>query len=739
MNLNLPQIFRVDSEFDTRGRLLIVDDDIRLADSLKELTVLDGYEVVVCNRGADAIDVLKTQPFDLALIDLVMPEMNGHELMDYMIAHMPSMPIIVVTATGTIQEAVRSLKKGVYDFIRKPYHPDELLKTIENAVRKSRLERMHQTTSMKLAQSENLYHYLVDSSPDLIYTLDNEGFFTFVNKRADTLLGYAAAELIGRHFSVLVHHDDVDHARYAFNERRTGDRASSNIELRLKAKGINQNGNTEAGVFEAQYITVVLNAKGLYDLASNDVELFIGTYGVARDISERKKTEELVTYQAYHDVLTGLPNRSLFKDRLSVSIAQAKRNKRMLGVMFLDLDRFKWVNDTLGHFYGDELLKGVADRLKKSLRQGDTLARIGGDEFTVILPDINSTDDASLIANKVLSSLEPPFILNDHEISMSASIGISIFPEDGDNLEMLTKCADIAMYHVKWEGKNGFRHYDKSMNAVFQSKLSIENELRKAIETEQLTLYFQPKVHMDSLQVMGFEALARWYHPDKGYIPPSEFIPLAEETGLIGLLTDWVIREACKAHKRLEAGGFGHLSIAINISPESLMRNDVVRQIMTPIHAEFVPAHAIEIEITESFLMRNLETSISKLKELSAQGIRISIDDFGTGYSSLSYLQKLPIHSVKIDKSFVHDIRHLDQDLPIISAIVAIAKGFHLEVIGEGIETAEHMEVLRSHGCKLMQGFLMSEPMPSEAILPFLHNQEAHFHNFGLNQRLALK
>ncbi|MFA6179704.1 MAG: EAL domain-containing protein [Candidatus Methylopumilus sp.] len=735
MTFQVPAIVDFVKEKKYQERLLIIDDDFNLAESLRELTELVGYHVQVRNSGPSGIRLLETETFDLVLLDLVMPGMSGHEVMDYLLARYPKMPIIVVTATGTINEAVRALRKGIYDFVRKPYQPEELLRTIENALHKSHLERLHVSTSNKLQHSENLYHYLVDSSPDIIYTLDNEGKFTFANKRVTTLLGFSVDELVGQHYSILVHEEDLDHAKYAFNERRTGERSSRNIELRLKCRSDDE----EFRYFDTSFITIVLNSMGYYKKDAQESVPFAGTYGVARDISDRKKAEEAMTYQAYHDTLTGLPNRALFNDRLSVSMAHANRNQHQLGILFLDLDRFKWVNDTLGHVYGDELLKNVAARLKDCLRQGDTLARIGGDEFTVILSEIVDSDHVSLIAKKILEALEAPFILDNREISISASIGISIFPEHGEDIDTLTKSADIAMYHVKWDGKNGYRHYDLSMNSVFQRKLSLENELRKAIENNQLNLYFQPQVHLDSRCIVGLEALARWHHPERGWISPAEFIPLAEETGLIGMLTEWLIGQICMHYSHWKEAGFGDIRIALNISPESVLKNDFVQMLLGPLQRNHINADVIEIEITESFLMRNLESSISKLKELSSHGMKIAIDDFGTGYSSLAYLQKLPIHSIKIDKSFVSDIQSLEQELPIISAIAAIAKGFRLNVVAEGVETVEQMQAIQSIGCIVMQGFLFSRPIPGGEVLELLSNPERMFNDLILNRCLQLR
>jgi diguanylate cyclase (GGDEF)-like protein/PAS domain S-box-containing protein len=705
------------------SRLLIVDDDIVLARSLQQLTELVGYQVKVCHRGLDALALMADECFDLVLLDLVMPGMDGHAVIDNFRREYAKIPIIVVTATGTVSEAAQSLEKGVYDFIRKPYEPAELLRTIENALAKSQLERMQAVTSSKLDHYENLNHYLVDSSPDIIYTLDEKGRFTFVNKRVFSLLGYLVDELIGEHYSMLVYGEDVDAAKYAFRAQSSFERATYNVELRLRC----QSDREEYRYFDISFIPILNTAHVDHESGNREFLPLKGSYGVARDITERKKVEYAMAYQAHHDMLTGLPNRTLFNDRLEISIAHAKRNHHRLAVLFLDLDRFKWVNDTLGHIYGDELLKNVASRLKHCLREGDTLARIGGDEFTIILPEVPNKDDVPMVAQKILATLEQPFILDNREINISASIGVAIFPDHGDSIDALTKSADIAMYHVKWKGKNGFMQYDTSMDSIFHKKMSIESDLRKAIENNELELYFQPQVDVNTLRVVGLEALTRWHHEERGWITPTEFIPLAEEAGLISMLTSWLIKQVTIQHHRMQKAGFGEISIAVNVSPESVLKHDFVSNFLLSLRAENIANEAIEIEITENIIMQDMENSILKLNELSRQGVKIAIDDFGTGYSSLAYLQKLPMHSIKLDQTFVHNIQFVGQELPIVSAIIGIAKGFNLKMIAEGVETTEQMQVLKSLGCSVMQGYLFSKPLPMSGVLAMLRSQDRLF------------
>ncbi len=712
------------------GKVLVVDDEPRLCESLLLLLSIRGFDNHVCTSGAEAISILEQESFDAILLDLNLPDISGLEIMDRINAANIRTPVIIVSGEGSINSAIKALRSGVYDYVRKPYEPEELLKTVENAIYKTKLEKAHQTIHTKLEHSRNLYRYLIDSAPDFIYTLDQDGFFNFVNDRCEQLLGYTRDELLGQHYSFIVYEEDIDRARFVFNERRADTRTQINIELRLKCK----NSVTKFKHFEATFVTIVLKSKGLY--IESDIEPFLGTYGVARDISDRKRVEEAINYQAYHDALTDLPNRVLFKDRLGLAIAQSERERDHFAVMFVDLDRFKWVNDTLGHHMGDELLKMVSARLKKCLRKGDTLARIGGDEFTLLLPKIQDDNDARLTADKILKQLNKPFSLMGHEVFISASIGVAIFPEHGDTVEMLLKSADIAMYHVKWEGKNGVLFYDSEMNVIFHRKLSLENDLRRALDRmDQFVLHYQPQVDIGLSKIVGLEVLVRWLHPEQGLISPAEFIPLAEETGLITKITELIFGQACRQFRIWKDMGFNDVKMGVNFSPKDIERADFVQLIMQGLDQWDLSPDTLDMEITESIVMGDLENTVRKLKELCVHGVQVSVDDFGTCYSSLGYLKKFPLHTIKIDKSFVHDIQGGTKDIPIVSAITAIAHGFKMRLIAEGVETCEQMKVLQAEGCGIMQGFLFSRPVTSEEATDLLIHQQRLFHRSGVQNQ----
>jgi diguanylate cyclase (GGDEF)-like protein/PAS domain S-box-containing protein len=409
-------------------RLLLVDDEPRLLSSLYAL--LDGrdYHLVTAASGAEALAHLSQLRFDLVLLDLRLPDIGGHEIMDFINERGIDADVIVMSGEVGIDAAIGALKRGAYGYLRKPYSREELLTTVANALKQRRLEQDNRRIATQLENSERTYRYLVDASPDIIYTLDHDGCFTFINDRAHQLLGYRREALIGQHYSVLMHDEDQERARYAFNERRLDGRAPRNVELRLKCNAEEiQPGLSHERTFNHTLMTIAPDEPGTHD--------FYGTYGVARDITDRKRAEELISYQAYHDILTDLPNRVLFKDRLGLAMIQARRKQLELAVMFIDLDRFKLVNDTLGHVKGDELLQQAAARLKECLRRGDTLARQGGDEFTIVLPELHDRLDASAVADKFLACLQLPFDLDGHAVHISASIGIAIYPEHGESID----------------------------------------------------------------------------------------------------------------------------------------------------------------------------------------------------------------------------------------------------------------------------------------------------------------
>jgi diguanylate cyclase (GGDEF)-like protein/PAS domain S-box-containing protein len=695
-------------------KLLVVDDEPLLRDSLRDILQHNGYEASVARNGRDALVQIARQQFDAILLDLYMPDVHGTEVLDFIARRGLDTPVIVISGDDSVDSVIDALRGGAQDFLRKPYQADELLKRVGNVLQRRRLELENRSILQQMEQSEKWHRFLVNSSPDFIYTLDCEGHFSFVNDRVETLLGYTPSELVGQHFSSLIHPDDASRAQYVFNERRTGKRATRYTELRLRCKECRPRN------LESKAVTVELNAIGMYEESDNKfASRYLGTYGVAKDLSERKKAEETIYYQAYHDLLTGLPNRVLYKDHLNLAIAQARRNGEKFAVMCLDLDHFKLVNDTLGHVFGDELLLAVGSRLRACLREGDTLARMGGDEFSLLLPKLMSSETVINIADKVIAALSRPFNIGSRELFSTVSIGVSIFPEDGETGDSLIKHADIALYHAKTCGRDNCQLFHEGMSVPLSNRLSLENDLRHALEREQFVAYYQPQVNLRSGQVVGFECLIRWLHPERGLISPSDFIPLAEETGLITQLGDWMLNTACHQLKSWKDLGLPPVRLAINISPRQIEQSQFVERIHAALNQHGLHSSLLEVEITENLIMKDVEHTVEKLKQLSAGGIKIAIDDFGTGYSSLTYLKKFPIHTIKIDQSFIADIER-DGDTSIVTAIIAMAKGLKLNLIAEGVETENQLAFLRRMECDEMQGYLFSEPLTAQGATDLL-------------------
>ena len=713
-------------------RILLVDDEPRLLASLHELLRDRNYHLVTAACGTSALGHLKRESFDLVLLDLRLPDMSGHAVMDFMNANDISADVIVMSGEVGIDAAIGALKRGAYDYLRKPYSREELLKTVDNALRQRRLELANLRISAQLEHSEKLYRYLVDSSPDIIYTLNQQGCFTLVNERAGQLLGYAREELIGKHYSFLLHEEDHERARYMFSERSKGERSARNIELRLKC---GPGGNQER-TFNHTLMTIALNALDMqapggtqfdtqFDTQLVTQLVTFGTHGVARDITERKRAEEMISYQAYHDVLTDLPNRMLFKDRLGLAVIQARRKVAELAVMFIDLDRFKLVNDTLGHVKGDELLQQAALRLKECLRRGDTLARQGGDEFTVVLPELRSRVDATLIADKILACLGEAFVLDGHQVHISASIGIAVYPEHGESIDQLLLHADIAMYQVKALGKNGHSFYHHSMLDVSHQKIALEHSLRQALEQGELEMYYQPQMDVITGRIIGAEGLMRWNHPQRGLVSAGEFLPFAEDNGLMLPMSDWMIKALCRDLVQWTTAGGAAVRLSMNLSPQYLDRGDFVEKMRAALLQHAISPAQIEVEITENICIRNPQYAIEQLNKLCAIGLSVAIDDFGTGYSSLSYLHRFPIHTIKIDQSFVKEVDDEHGHYPVILAIISIARGLGLHLIAEGVETEVQARYLKANGCLTMQGYLYHRPMALSNFIALLMAQDA--------------
>jgi diguanylate cyclase (GGDEF)-like protein/PAS domain S-box-containing protein len=699
-------------------QILLVDDEPRMLSSLAELLKSRGYALTKAVSGEAAIEQLQTSSFDLVILDLHLPGISGHDVMDFMKIRQIGANTIVTSGASGIDDAIGALKRGAYDYLRKPYAREELLKTVDNALQQRRLQADNQNIALKLESSERLYRFLVDSSPDIIYMLDHEGRFTFINDRVQPLLGIDREDIIGQHYSVLVFEEDMERANYVFTEKRGHQPVSRSVELRLVSR------RTDGAVrtFSIELMRISLKDGQTQALDGPPHEQF-GIYGVARDITERKRADDRIVYQAYHDILTELPNRVLFKDRLGLALLQAKRNESSLAVMFIDLDRFKLVNDTLGHGAGDDLLQQVARRLKDCLRRCDTLARLGGDEFTVILPELIDSQSAALIAAKFIECLKFPFNLVGQQVHISASIGLAVYPADAHSTEELIRFADVAMYHMKAKGKNGYAFFASSMLDASSQKIALEHSLHLALEKGELEMYYQPQIDVKTRKIIGAEALMRWNHPERGFLGAGEFLPFAEENGLMLPISDWMLEAICLDLLDWNALGGEAMRLSLNLSPQYLDRGDFFGKLKDALVRHQIMPSQIEVEVTENICIHNPQTAIDQLDKLCQLGVSVAIDDFGTGYSSLSYLHRFPIHTIKIDRSFVMEIQDETVQYPVVLAIISIAHGLGLNLVAEGVETPVQERYLEKAGCRVMQGFLHHRPMSQTTMMGLLRNQ----------------
>ena len=704
------------------ARLLLVDDEPRLLQSLCDLLSNRGFILVTSNSGTEAIARLSAEMFDLVILDLRMADISGQEVMDYMNLHQMDANVIVTSGDVGIEAAIGALRRGAYDYLRKPYPREELIKAVQNALHQRQLEAENKQIAGKLESSERIYRYLVDSSPDIIFTLDHQGKLTFVNNRTLPLLGYNAEELIGKHYAGMVHSRDLERANYVLSDGQQHQRWSRNIELRLKSRHQIEEGRVfSVELMSVSFTTQVMRTEGM----PQNLEQ-MGIYGVARDITDRKRADELIAYQAYYDILTDLPNRVLFKDRLNLALLQAKRKKGGLAVMFVNLDRFKVINDSLGHQLGDELLQLATARLKDCLRHSDTLSRFGSDEFNVVLPELDSVQDPTRVAQAFLDALRAPFALGGQTIHITASIGVSVYPKDGESVDELLRNADLAMHAKKTAGRNGYKFFELSMLNQSFEQISVESGLRLALAAGELEMYYQPQVDAKSGKVMGAEALMRWNHPQRGFLGAGAFLPYAEESGLIIAISDWMLEAVCQDLLAWNTLGEERPYLSINLSPHYLDRGDFFDKLRHTLERFQVSPSQLEVEITENICIRNPQAAIDQLHKLCQLGVRVAIDDFGTGYSSLAYLHRFPIHVLKIDRSFVMPIEDDTLQFPVVMAIISIAKGLGLKLVAEGVETEVQQRYLERAGCQTFQGYYYHRPMPQSDMMSLLHKQQVH-------------
>jgi diguanylate cyclase (GGDEF)-like protein/PAS domain S-box-containing protein len=614
-------------------------------------------------------------------------------------------PLIDGVSSEVVSEKRCARKDGtslwvsvVTSLIRNPYgKPQHFLSIVQDVSARQQVEAA-------LRESEEKFRQLAENIPEIFWITDvRQRKLHYLSPGFETLTGMRIEEVVHRPRSWLqvVHPDDRERVRLA---RKALPHAAFDVEYRIV--------RPDGGIrwIHDQAFPVCDEHGDVYRIA-----------GIGADVTHRKEAEKKLIYLAHYDGLTGLPNRVLFFDRLRQSIAHSARREQPSAVIFLDVDRFKVVNDTLGHAIGDDLLKGVAQRLLACVRTGDTVARFSGDEFVLIANDLHSPEDARAIAQKVLQAFSQPFRIEGHEIFVSMSMGISMYPADSEDEQGLVKDADTAMYRAKESGRNNFQFYRPEMNARAMHRLQFENSLRHALERNEFRLHYQPKACLNTGRITGLEALLRWQRPGHGLVAPADFIPLLEETGLIVPVGEWVLGEACRQIRAWKDAGREPVSIAINISARQFAaRNlgEIVKRVLDEHQAD---PQWIELELTESMLMVNTEEAVRTLEYLKSLGLRLSIDDFGTGYSSLSYLKRFPIDALKIDRSFIDEITTDVDDATITRAVIGMAHNLGLKVVAEGVETREQLAFLSENGCDEAQGFYFARPQPADEVTEWLN------------------
>ncbi len=691
-----------------RAKILIVDDQPVNVQLLEYLLVNTGYTDVTSTTDSRRVaDMHADRRYDLILLDLHMPHMDGFAVMEALrpLESAAWLPVLVVTAEP--EKKVAALDAGARDFVGKPFDPVEVLTRIRNMLE---VRLLHQESTSYGVLLENTvrertaelqrFRSAMDATADAIFLIDAAGMaLTDVNDGACRMLGYRRAELL-----------QLDPATIGL-----GTRGQLGRQADLRRDDAQEPELAEAELLRADRLVVPVEITWqLQHLGQADEAPML--IGVARDISERLLAQQRLKHLASYDSLTGLPNRSLFYQILEETIELACDKQWRIVMLFIALDRFKVVNDSLGTTLGDELLRQFSGRLVQCARIRDTVGRLGGDEFALIMTMTRDKQDAVQVANEVRETLRAPFELDGHEASLTASIGIAIYPDDATDADTLVKYADTAMDRAKEAGRDGYRFFTAGMNVQVLARLDLETALRRALDNDEFVLYYQPKINLGTGRVSGVEALIRWHRPGYGLVYPSEFVSVMEDTGLIVRVGEWIIERACRQIGEWLDDGTGEVKVAVNVSSRQFVEGDLEGSIRRALLRHRVDPRLLELELTESALMSNAEHTIKILSSLKALGIRIAIDDFGTGYSSLAYLKRFPIDKLKIDIAFVRDITTNPDDAAIALAIISMAHSLHMQVIAEGVETRAQIAFLRRQRCDEIQGFYFSRALPAEEL-----------------------
>ncbi|MBS1197783.1 MAG: hypothetical protein H6R18_1568 [Proteobacteria bacterium] len=657
----------------------------------------DEFEVMTAADTDTAENILNEHlDIDVVISDQRMPDETGVQFFERMHHRLTTTERIILTGYSDIDAVIGAINRaGVYFYLRKPWQEEEVRLVLRNAIDSV---RMHRT----LIRSEETLRMIEENVNDVITRTDLNGRYLYLSPAIGRVCGYAPEEVEGRAISEFLHPDDVKQRIEAQFETRQTKQAQT-IVYRFRHK-------------HGHYVWMEANVQAVW---KND-EIITDVITVSRDITERKIAEQKIEFLAYHDALTELPNRLLARDRMHQAIANAERQKTKLALLFLDLDNFKTVNDSLGHAVGDLLLKAVAGRLKECVRDSDTLSRQGGDEFLIIMTELESAEVVAPVLDKIHDHIQRSFEIEGNELTTSVSIGVAIYPDNGRDFDTLLKKADTAMYRAKEQGRNTYRFFDAKMNVDAVEHLNFRNGLRRALDRDEFVLHYQPQIDLLSGNLIGAEALIRWQHPELGLVAPGRFISVAEDSGLIVPIGEWVIREACRQAASWPKAGGRQVGVAVNLSAVQFKRGSLEKTVMRALDESGLHPALLELELTESILIRDTEEVLATVRRLKALGVKLSIDDFGTGYSSLSYLKRFSVDKLKIDQTFIRDMATDPEDEVIVRTIIQMAQSLDLRTIAEGVETEQMLSHLKLFHCDEVQGFHIAKPMPAENFVSFI-------------------
>ena len=635
------------------------------------------------------------------LVDLSLPDSSGIESFSRLLQAAPQIPILILTTVQDESIAKLAVEGGAHEYLLKDRLDAYLLPKAVGRM----IERAANTET--LFEEKERAQVTLDSIGDAVVSTDVLGRVTYLNAVAETLTGWLQQEAAGHPLEEVLRLIDGTSREEARNPMALAIRENKTVSLTPNCILIRRDG-VESPIEDS--------AAPIHDRHGQ----VTGAVMVFHDVSAARAATLRMSHLAQHDSLTGLPNRLLLNDRLTEAMALAHRYQRQLAMLFLDVDRFKYINDTLGHVIGDRLLQLIAQQLLSCVRASDTVSRQGGDEFVILLSEVTHAQDATVCADKILEMIRSPYRVDEHELHVTASIGIVTYPDDGTDAETLMKHADFAMYHAKDSGRDNRQFFKPDLNMRALERRSLENGLRYALEREELTLHYQPKIDLGTGDIIGVEALIRWLHPDLGLVSPAEFIPIAEECGLMVPIGEWVLAQACHQGQAWQDIGLAPIRIAVNISAVELRANDFLKRVSVTLAETGLDPRLLELELTETFLVQDSTATLAVLQDLKQLGLNLALDDFGTGYSSLNHLKRFPIDTLKIDRSFVHTIATNADDASIVGAVISMGKNLHMRVVAEGVETREQLSFLQDRECPFGQGYYFSRPLTGQACTQLL-------------------